>query len=88
MPVTSVHSRRSMPFARCCSGLRAMSSASLPTAPLIQYGIPQALYDAARPRSKAMMCRSSAPRRLRAWLAADIPAASAPTTTSRSTAGP
>jgi len=41
----------------------------------IQYGMPQALYDVARPRSKATTSRSSGPRRLRAWLAALVLAA-------------
>ncbi len=53
MPTTSVRIRTSMPLARCCSGVRAMSSSSLPTAPPIQYGMPHAEYDVARPRSKA-----------------------------------
>jgi len=40
---TSVQVRTSMSLARCCSGVRAISSASEPTAPPIQYGMPHAL---------------------------------------------
>ena len=83
MAVTSVCIRTSIPAARCCSGVRAMSSASVSTAPLIQYGMPQALYDVARPFSNATMLSSSGPTRLRAWLAALMPAASPPMTTRR-----
>jgi len=42
MPVTSVRIRTSMPIARCRSGVRAISAASVRTVPPIQYGIPQA----------------------------------------------
>ncbi len=86
MATTSVRMRTSMSFARCCSGVRLTSSASVCTVSAIQYGMPHAEYDVARPRSKATISRSSALRRLRAWLAALIPAASPPTTTSLSRA--
>ena len=64
MPTTSVRMRTSMPLARCSSGVRAMSSCSLPTAPPIQYGMPHAEYDVARPRSNATTSRSSGPAAL------------------------
>src|SRR4051812_28779855 len=70
-----------MPAARCCSGVRATSAASPVTAPLIQYGMPHAEYDVARPRSNMTTSRSG--RRFLACDAALPPAASPPMTTTR-----
>ena len=81
MPTTSVRIRTSMPAARCCSGVRAISACSLATAPLIQYGMPHAEYDVTRPRSNITMSRSG--RALAACDAALPPAASPPITTRR-----
>ena len=70
-----------MPAARCCSGVRATSAASLATDPPIQYGMPQAEYDVARPRSNITTSRSGC--RFLACEAALPPAASPPITTRR-----
>ena len=82
MPTTSVRIRTSMPAAPVLLG-RAGDQRCLVarTAPLIQYGMPQAEYDVARPRSNMTTSRSG--RRLRACDAALPPAASPPMTTTR-----
>src|SRR5690625_3499376 len=86
IPMASVCNRTSMPRARCCSGVRAIRSSRSWTAPLTQYGIPQAEYDVHGPRSSATisMSRPACPAVRCAWDAALIPAASPPMTTSRS----
>src|SRR4051794_2674550 len=81
MPTTSLRIRTSMPACRCFSGVRAMSADSLSTKPLIQYGMPQAEYEVARPRSNMTTSRSG--RRFLACDAALPPAASPPMTTTR-----